>query len=125
MYYHNRSSSWPATVLFTILLGFGSCSQDYMMTDQAREVSGAVFEKMYDANRTTMWHNDYLGMKNGYHYIAVFDPGWGDITKYQFSVRTPVSQLPISFPDRPQKQITSPRGSMLPNKGRCASRPDK
>jgi hypothetical protein len=92
-------------VASTAILALGSCSQQRMMTSQARVVSAAEFQRLYEADRDVWQHADYLGKKNGYHYIAVFGLGWGDWVRYQYSIRTPTADLPASFPSIPQKPI--------------------
>lgn len=100
-----RLSVWLLMTVPCLLVA--ACSQHRMMSGDAREVDAVLFEKMYDAERTTLAHADYLGKRGGYHYMAIYDPEWGSTPKYRFSVRTPVNTLPPPFPDRPQKQLKS------------------
>ncbi len=107
----------------TAILALGACSQPRMMTHQARVVSAAEFQKLYEADRDVWQHADYLGKKNGYHYIAVFNMGWGDWVRYQYSVRTPVSDLPTSFPSVPQKAIKTREELQKSHRDRSATQP--
>lgn len=92
-------------VAYAMLLSLVSCSQHCMMTKNAREVSGAQFLAYYNDDRDKTCHFDYLGRKDDYHYIAVYYIGVGCRCEYQYSIRTPVSELPASFPMTPQKPI--------------------
>lgn len=90
------------------LLALASCSQSSRMTHRAVTITGANFQEMYASERSALSHADYLGQKDGYHYLAIVDTfdGSGCRAKYRFSVRTPSSELPPSFPNTPQKAIT-------------------
>lgn len=72
----------------SILLGTAlCCNQSSRMNKDARLVSADEFKKVYDFDRTALSHADYLGKKDGFHYIAVFHPGDGSRAQYQYSIR--------------------------------------
>ena len=72
------------------------------MDSKARTIGGKEFQSIYEAPRDFLAHADYLGKKNGYHYIAIYDAGCTDWSRYRYSLRTPVDELPASFPSTPQ-----------------------
>lgn len=76
------------------------------MNKDARLVSADEFKKVYDFDRTALSHADYLGKKDGFHYIAVFHPGDGSRAQYQYSIRAREEELPLDFPRRPQKPVS-------------------
>lgn len=91
-----------------LLLGLCSCGDHRMQVSRAKVVSPEVFRLMYEAPRTPLCHWDYLGTRHGNHFIAAYDPGFRSWASYRYSVRTPVSELPATFPERPQQPIRFP-----------------
>lgn len=106
-------SSVSTRVILAAALGFGalglcSCSDYRMQASRARAVPPEVFRRMYEAPRTPLCHCDYLGASKGNHFMAVYDPGCESWASYRFSVRTPVSGLPSTFPEQLQQPIRVP-----------------
>lgn len=89
-------------------IGVVSCSSkvgSVHMDIRTIDVSGAEFIKQYNYPRSELTHADYLGVREGYHYLAVYQPDVGSTPKLQFYLRTPSDQLPTSFPDHSQMPI--------------------
>ncbi len=76
-----------------------------MQLNRAMLVDGSAFEDAYQWERTDLWHADYLGQKDGHHFLAVYTVGSGDFPRYRYSLCAPASELPLSFPKIPQKPM--------------------
>lgn len=72
----------------------GACGNPRRSVD----VGPGLFRAAYESRSTFGAYFEYRGQVGGFHIIDCYDMGYTSTQMYQFSWRTPSSQLPSGFP---------------------------
>jgi hypothetical protein len=65
------------------------------------------FTREYYARRNEQHHADYIGIRDRYHYMAIYDadPGSNEPGVLRYYVRAPMNEMATGFPEEPQQPM--------------------